>query len=92
MESLRKGMDLELVTNPTRANKLIARPTTLHWDIITKNLVSIKKQKNNRRPTDLSRLLYFGIVKNNNVQILLRGNFEQVRIAVLNWPTPIPTL
>ena len=38
-------MDLELVTNPTRAKKLIARPTTLHWDIITEILVSIKKQK-----------------------------------------------
>ena len=45
MESLRKRMDLKLVTNPTRAKKLIARPTTLHWDIITENLVSIKKQK-----------------------------------------------
>ena len=45
MESLRKRMDLELVTNPTRAKKLIARPTTIHWDIITENLVSIKKQK-----------------------------------------------
>ena len=45
MESLRKRMDLELVTNATSAKKLIARPTTLHWDIITENLVSIKKQK-----------------------------------------------
>ena len=45
MESLRKRMDLELVTNPTRAKKLIARPTTLHRDIITENLVSIKIQK-----------------------------------------------
>ena len=44
-ESLRKRMDLELVTNPTRAKKIIARPTTLHWDIITENLVSIRKQK-----------------------------------------------
>ena len=38
-------MDLELITNPARAKKLIARPTTLHWDIITENLVSIRKQK-----------------------------------------------
>ena len=45
MERLRKRIDLDLVTNPTRAKKLIARPTTLHWDIITENLVSIKKQK-----------------------------------------------
>ena len=45
MESLRKRMDLELVTNPTRAKTLIARPTTLHWDITTENLVSIKNQK-----------------------------------------------
>ena len=42
---VRKRMDLELVTNPTRAKKLITRPTTLHWDIITENLISIKKQK-----------------------------------------------
>ena len=41
MKSLRKRIDLELVTNPTRAKKLIPRPTTLH----TENLVSIKKQK-----------------------------------------------
>ena len=45
MKNLRKRMDLELVTNPTRAKKLIVRPTTLRWDIITENLVSIKKQK-----------------------------------------------
>ena len=45
MESLRKRMDLELVTNPTRARKLIARLTTLLWEIIAENLVSIKKEK-----------------------------------------------
>ena len=39
MASLRKRMNLELVTNPTRAKKLIARPTTLHWDIITEHRV-----------------------------------------------------
>ena len=38
-------IDLELVTNPTRAKKLIAKSTTQHWDIITGNLVVIKKQK-----------------------------------------------
>ena len=43
MESLRKRMDLELVTNPTRAKKLIAKSTTLHWDIISENLVSVRK-------------------------------------------------
>ena len=45
MESLRQRMDLELVTNPTRAKKLIAKPTTLHCDIISENLVSVRKQK-----------------------------------------------
>ena len=45
MESLRKRMDLELVTTRTRAQNLIARPTTLHWDIITENVISIRKQK-----------------------------------------------
>ena len=45
MESLRKRMDLELVTNRTHAQNLIARPTTLHWDIITENVISIRKQK-----------------------------------------------
>ena len=45
MESLRKRMDIELVSNPIRAKKLIAEPTTLHWDIINENLVSVRKQK-----------------------------------------------
>ena len=45
MKSLRKRMNLELVTNQTRAKKLIAKPTTLHWDIISENLVSVIKQK-----------------------------------------------
>ena len=45
MESLRKRMNLELVTNPTHAKKFIAKPTTLHWDIISDNLVSVRKQK-----------------------------------------------
>ena len=44
LESLLKRMDLEQVTNPTRAKKLIARTTTLHWDIITENLVSIRNR------------------------------------------------
>ena len=56
MESLPKRMDLELVTNATRAKKLIARPTTLHWYIATET-------KNNHRSTDLSRVLYIWIVK-----------------------------
>ena len=38
-------VDLELVTNPIQAKKLIAKPTTQHGDIITDNLVAIKKQK-----------------------------------------------
>ena len=45
MDSIRKTMNLELVTNPIRANKLIAKPTTLDWDIIGENLVSVIKQK-----------------------------------------------
>ena len=45
MESLRKRMNFELVTNPTRAKKLIAKPTTLHWDIISENVVSVRKPK-----------------------------------------------
>ena len=40
-------IDLELVTNQTRTKKLIANPTTQHWEIITDNLVPIKKQKPN---------------------------------------------
>ena len=45
MESLRKRMDLELVTNPTHVKKLIAKPNTFHWDIISENVVSVTKQK-----------------------------------------------
>ena len=56
MECLRKRMDLELVTKPTRANKLIAKPTTLHWDIISDNVVSVRKQK----PKIIVRPIYLG--------------------------------
>ena len=45
MKSLPKRMDLEMLTNPTRAKKLIAKPGTLHWDIINEKLVSVRKQK-----------------------------------------------
>ena len=45
MECFRGRIDLELVTNPTRAKKLIAKPTTQNWDFITDNLAAIKKQK-----------------------------------------------
>ena len=44
MECLGKRMDLELVTNPIRAKKLIAKATTLHWDIVSDNLVSVRKR------------------------------------------------
>ena len=57
MECLRGRIDLELVTNPTRAKKLIAKPTTQHWDIITGNLVAIKKQKPN---VFIDRPIYLG--------------------------------
>ena len=82
MESLRKRMDLKLVTNPTNAKKLIARPTTLHWYIITENLVSIRKQKP-KLIVDRPIYLSFCILKlsKKNLQIPLRRNFEQVRIA-----------
>ena len=44
VECIRGRIDLEMVTNPTRTKKLITKPTTQHWDIITDNLVAIKKQ------------------------------------------------
>ena len=43
MKSLGKRMNLEMVTNPTRAKKLIAKLITLHCDIISENLVSVRK-------------------------------------------------
>ena len=45
MESIRKRVDIELVTNPIRAKKLVAKPTTLNWNIISDNYVSTRKQK-----------------------------------------------
>ena len=45
MESQHKRMNLELVTNPTSAKKLNANRTTLYWDIISENLLSVIKQK-----------------------------------------------
>ena len=51
-------IDLELLTNPTRTKKLIAKPTTQHWEIITDNLVAIKKQKPN---IFVDRPIYLGV-------------------------------
>ena len=45
VECLRKRTNIELVTNPIRAKKLIAISTTLQWDITSDNLVSVRKQK-----------------------------------------------
>ena len=83
MESLRKRMNLELVTNPTRAKKLIAKPTTLHWDIISENLISVRKQK---PKIIVDRPIYLGycileLSKNNHIQISLREDYVQVWIA-----------
>ena len=41
MESLRNRINLKLVLNPIRANKLIARTTFQRFDIIEKDLKSI---------------------------------------------------
>ena len=57
-ESLRKRMNLELVTNPTSAKKLIAKSTTRHRDIVSENLVSIMEQKSK---IIVDRLIYLGI-------------------------------
>ena len=57
MARLRGRIDLELVTNPTRAKKLISKPTTQHWDTVTDNLVAIKKQKPN---IFIDRPIYLG--------------------------------
>ena len=60
MECIRKRMNLELVTNPTRSKKLIAKPNTLHWDIISDNLVLVRKQK---QKIIVDRPIWLGIVK-----------------------------
>ena len=54
-------MDLELVTYPTRAKKLIAKPTILHWDIISENLVSVRKTKSK---IIVDRTIYLGVFGN----------------------------
>ena len=82
MESIRKRMDLELVTNSTRAKKLIAKPTTLHWDIVSEYLISVRKQKPKiivDRPINLGFCILE--IQNNHVQIPLRGDYAQVWIA-----------
>ena len=93
MESLRKRMDLELVTNPTRAKKLIARPTTLHWDIITENLVSIKKQK---PKIFVDRPIYLGFCILELSKITMyKFHYEEILSKYgsrANWLTPIRTL
>ena len=75
MECLRKRIDLELVTNPTRAKKL--HTPLAHYQRQSR----IGYNQNNRQPNDLSGLLYSGIVQNNHVQIPLRIDFAHVRIT-----------
>ena len=69
-------MVLELVINPTRAKKLVAKPTTLHWDIISEHLVSVRKQK----PTIIvDRPIYLGfcILKLSKI-IMYRFHYEEI--------------
>ena len=88
IESQHKRMDLELATNTNRAKKLIGRPTTLHWDIITENLVSIRKQKP-KIIVDRPIFLGFCILELSKITMY---KFRYEEIHVLNWPTPIPIL
>ena len=93
MENLRTRIDLELVTNPTRAKNLIARPTTLHWDIITENLVSIRKQKP-KIIVDRSIYLGFCILELSKIT-MYKFHYEEFWAStnrVPNWRTLTPTL
>ena len=64
MESVSKRLDLELVTNQSRAKKLIAKPTIpLEYHQRQSCIGYRTDTENNRRSTDLSGYLYFGIVK-----------------------------
>ena len=93
MESLRKRIYLELVTNLTRAKKLIAKPTTLHWDIISENLVSVRKQKQVRIACKAGlhgyRLFY---IPHSNARPIQRygGQLERVRYVRLSTRPPPP--
>ena len=76
MESLSKRIDLELITNPTGAKKLIAKPDTLHWDIISENLVSVTKQK---PKIIVDRPIYLGfcILELSNITIY-KFHYEEI--------------
>ena len=56
-------MDLELVINPARAKKIIAKLITLHCNVIRKKA----ETENNRRPADRSGLLITWIVEYRHV-------------------------
>ena len=76
MECVRKRMNLELVTNPIRAKKLIAKPTTLHCDIISDNLISVRKQKPN---IIVDRPIYLGIcILKLSKSTLYRFHYEEI--------------
>ena len=90
-------MNLEFLTNQTRAKKLIskqtstkkliAKPTTLHWDIISENLVSVRKQKP-KIIVDRPIYLAFCILELSQITLSQfhyeRGDYEQVWIACKN--------
>ena len=65
MKCLRNRINLEVVTNPIRAKKLIARPTFQRFHIINKDLtlITMMKDKNIYQPTDISRLLHLDLSK-----------------------------
>ena len=69
-------MNLELVTNPTRAKKLIAKPTTLHWDITSDNLVSARKQKP-KIIVDRPIYLYFRILQLSKIT-MYKFHYEEI--------------
>ena len=92
LESLRKRMDLELVTNHIRAKKLIAKPSALHCDIISDNLVSVTNQTPKiiiDRPS-IWASVFWNCLKSQCTNSTTR-RFCTSTAHVPNWPTLIPT-
>ena len=70
MENIRKRVDIKLVTNKEKGEKLSAKPNFKHCNIFCENLIAIhmKKKEVTFQQTRLSRHVHFGFKQNVDVR------------------------
>ena len=67
MESLRKRVDVRLVTDKKKLSKLVSKPTYINSKIFNDDLVAVHKIKETLTQASLCWNVYSGSVKDTNV-------------------------